>query len=310
MNEYLSKISAGDSFESMYLENISKQPDLFDQSNNGFYQSLTRKGSHLLSIALNTPEIEHKMSVSLANRLNINSSREDLAVDFNYNMTRTGGSGLHHNLDGSHTFAGAMQAIRTHCPDTAESEVWIRALEHLGRDFTTPSGINPFLDPTDFRTVKAYLGDLGLGSQLSNDFLNLNAAELGLSMIAGASVIFGIPRHNTQLIARQVGRLATTFFFSGNLLGILVATGLFIRMIVGEHEYDQYAITDMAKGAGQILLVSALLPSLPLSVSIILGSSICAAVHYTFTGQFQIALEMERVFRTQFPSYRSYLGSI
>ena len=87
---------------------------------------------------------DHFVSRELAARFNTNNSPYDSAIDDRYITTHVGGSTLHHNLDGSHTFAGAMDALRRHFPGDSDFNLHLRSLEHLARDFTTPSGITHF----------------------------------------------------------------------------------------------------------------------------------------------------------------------
>lgn len=317
MNEYLRSITGKPELpDNDYLTLIHGKPvisgqTILDRSSNQYYSALNKNGLGLLTAALNTPEIERILSRDLAEKFNHNSSKYDAAIDASYNATGIGGSKLHHNLDGSHTFDGAMLALRENFPDDVESLLRFRALEHLARDFTTPSGINPLLAPNDFVASKTFLTeDLGISAQLANDLLNFNAAELGLNLGCVGMVLLRPDSQNISTIGRQLIRVASTSFFAGNALGIIAATGILLRIAISEDIQYEQMLDGTIKGAGEMILACALLPVFPLSVSLIIGSSVCAFGRLAFKGNYDIAVEMEKMLSIQFPSYRSYLNRL
>ena len=66
------------------------------------------KGAASLTLLLGEPALESKLSSLLADRFNQNTNVYDSAIDSYYNSTHTGGSMLHLNIDGAHTFKGAL----------------------------------------------------------------------------------------------------------------------------------------------------------------------------------------------------------
>lgn len=317
MNEYLRSITGKfDLPQNNYLNRISEkpgipEPNIFDHSSNQYYVALNNNGLSLLAAALNTPEIEKIISRELAEQFNRNSSEYDAAIDAFYNETGIGGSILHHNLDNSHTFKGAMRVLREDFSDDPESLLRLHALEHLARDFTTPSGINPLLAPNDFVVAKAFLTeDLGISRQLANDLLNFNAAELGLSLCCVGTLLFRPSRLQIRNIARQIVRVVSTSFFAGNALGLMAATGILLRIAISEDIQHEQMLEGTIIGAAEMILACALLPALPLSLSLIIGSTVCALGCRLFQGKYNIAVEMEKILNMQFPRYRSYLSGL
>jgi hypothetical protein len=298
-----------------YLSQVSRKPlvpetEILSLDNNEYYVGLTTDSIGVLTTALSTPGVENLASRELARRFNFKTSEYDSAIDAHFNATHVGGPTLHHNLDGSHTFSGAMDALRQHFPADSDFQLHVHRLEHFARDFSTPSGINPFLEPHDFLTAKATLENLGISPTIANDLLNFNAAELGTALIGAGAVLFALSNARASALSAQTGRLATTYFFAGNALGMIFATAVFLRLAL-DPSADKFLMAASAiGGAGQLVLAAALLPSLPISVSLIIGATAVAAGRSLLNGGYDIGVEMERVFTSQFPRYRSYLACL
>lgn len=298
-----------------YLKELSRKPvmpehDILRLSNNQYYGVLSSDSMGVLAVSLSTPGVENFVSRELAARFNTHTSPYDSAIDDRYITTHVGGPTLHHNLDGSHTFAGAMDALRRQFPTDSDFHLHLHSLEHLARDFTTPSGINPILEPHDFLTAKAILEEGGISPPIANDLLNFNAAELATSLVGAGAILFALRHDHASAISAQAGRLATTYFFAGNALGIIVATAVFLRLALNDKEDKSLLAASAVFGAGQLVLAAALLPSLPISVSLIIGATAVAVGRSLLSGGCDVAMEMERVFQAQFPKYRSYLASL
>lgn len=174
------------------------------------------------------------MSRELAAHFNVNRDKYAFVLDQKYNASHVGGSILHHNLDGSHTFHGATEALRKAYPNESEFHLNLHRLEHLARDFTTPSGINPFLDPADFLKTRAFLEELGIHRSLANDLLNFNAAELAGAFVGAGALLLRIRTEKASTVAVQAARLSVTYFFAGNLLGLLLASAALLRLAASD----------------------------------------------------------------------------
>jgi hypothetical protein len=298
-----------------YLKELSRKPvqpehDILRLGNNQYYKVLSSDSMGVLAISLSTPGVENFVSRELAARFNTNNSPYDSAIDDRYITAHVGGSTLHHNLDGSHTFAGAMDALRRHFPGDSDFNLHLNSLEHLARDFTTPSGINPFLEPHDFLEAKATLEDIGISPAITNDLLNFNAAEVATALVGAGAILFALQHNHASAISAQTGRLATTYFFAGNVLGMIFATAVFLRLAIDQSADKALIAGSAVFGAGQLVLAAALFPSLPISIALIIGATAVAAGRSILSGGYDLAVEMERLFSTQFPKYRSYLACL
>jgi hypothetical protein len=311
MNKYLDKLSHRPTLPRETLLDLDRNKYYSAlRADNKYFSALSTDGMELLATTLNTPGIEATVSRDLASQFNLNTSIYDKAIDHSYVATHIGGSGLHHNLDGSHTFWGAMESLRGDFPGESDFQLRLHALEHLARDFTTPSGINPLLSPPDFLEVKGLLEEFGVSPSLANDLLNFNAAELAGSLVGAGALLFQLRSRDQSIVSAQATRLATTQFFAGNVLGLIVATAILLRLALEEDSNKTDVTIGAFTGAGQILLAAALLPNIPLSVSLIIGTTACMTGRMLLGGSYDIAGEMEKVLTAQFPRYKSYFACL
>jgi len=258
------------------------------------------------------PKIETEISRFLAEKFNHNSSPFDSLIDQNYNLTKIGGSALHHNLDGSHTWDGALQTLREAFPDESNFLLSINAFDHLLRDFTTPSGINPFLSPKNFVQNKSFLMEnFDINPSLANDLLNMNAAEVLTSTLGILSLVLANHEEDYRQISKIGSRLATTSFFAGNpvLLGICLL--YFSKTLPNADPQDLLAgATEGTLSAGVFLYTASAFP-FPLFVSLGLGIIASIAVDWVLKKIiFSDSQAFEEQLQTIFKHHRSYLGKI
>jgi hypothetical protein len=276
--------------------------------------AMAASASDRIITLLSAPGVEHRISQELAARFNINSDDYDRAIDAVYNSTKVGGSALHHNLDGSHTFEGAFAALRTAFPHQPAWKTRLESLEHLARDLTTPSGINPFFPPREFSHAKAFFqevgSDLGVGPAAINDLLNINAAELAGAVLGTATLWYRLSAGERQDCAEQVGRLATTAFFSGNPAALATATAILARMALVDSSDLDHLVSDLAVGLTEAHLVTTLLTCPQWGTLLLVGLSVCAAARFArglIRGGHQTAAEIEAILVRMFPHYQAYL---
>lgn len=90
-------------------------------------------------------------------------------------------------------------------------------LVHFAKDFTTPSGINPFLTPTEFLQCKEFLIEsLHIPSSVANDLLNFNAAELCGATVATIALLLDFDKKRTDKLGQYTGRLLLSSYLAGN----------------------------------------------------------------------------------------------
>lgn len=172
-------------------------------------------------------ELSSEVSSFLSGIFNHNSDEYDAAIDSAYNNLGIGGSSTHHIVDGSHTFAGSFQAAdavsQTDSAFTAAKE----SFEHLMRDFTTESGINPLfsVNPDTLEKTKAFLeGSAGVSRSWVNDILTMNAFEAAGAAVTAAGALYGFKKQDYNFTGRLIGSGSWSSVVGGNpLLAAIVA---------------------------------------------------------------------------------------
>jgi len=172
-------------------------------------------------------ELSSEVSSFLSGIFNHNSDKYDTAIDAAYNSQGVGSSATHHIVDGSHTIAGSYHAAGgvsdTDSAFTAAKE----SFEHLMRDFTTESGINPLftVNPDTLEKTKDFLeGSAGVSRSWVNDMLTMNAFEAAGAAVAAAGAVYGFKKQDYHFTGRLVGSGSWASIVGGNpLLSAVVA---------------------------------------------------------------------------------------
>jgi len=280
------------------------------------YESLIREGSEYLSMALASPGVEAMISSSLSRQFNVNSTVYDGAIDAIYNETRVGGSVLHHNVDGSHTWTGALEALREAFPNDPEHVRAYHATLHLARDLTTPSGINPLVNPESFVSAKHFLTEsIGLSAHAANDLLNLNAAEVCGAGVAAVALALGMRRPELSSLGRLGGRLLLAGYIAGNPALLLVSTVCLGRACYGLWRGDSLADLVGGLAVGGVtaagFFATAAIVSGPVFVGVIAGAAAAAAVNHAAKAVASaLRDDIEQVLGRQFTLYRGYSASL
>jgi hypothetical protein len=284
----------------------------FDIRSDPRYQQLTENSLNYLSLALSTPKFERDISHHLADNFNHNNNVYDSAIDSVYNQTHIGGPLLHHNLDGNHTWHGAIDALRNAFPDEHEFQHVLHTTDHLLRDLTTPSGINPFLDPTDFKIYKEFFQDtFHIPKSAVNDLLNINAAELLGASAATIALLLGFSQKQTAQLGEYFGRLGFSSYIAGNP-ALLLLTAVCLGKVCydlwqGESAVD--AIDGMLAGglsAVTFWFVAAQFSG-PLFVGLAAGAVTCYVVNSCYKKVSSVVrCDLDEIFQSQFAGYRSY----
>lgn len=307
-------------FANPYDEALARQPfsepfHAFDLNHHPWDDHLFHDGAEYLGLVLSTPTLEREISRWLAAKYNVNSSTYDRAIDAVYNQTHIGGPHIHHNLDGSHTWAGAIQTLQDAFPEDSDFQRAFHALVHLANDCTTPSGINPFLNPHEFEVCKTFLIEsFHLPRSLANDLLNINAAELVGAAVATTALLLGLSEHQLDTLGEYVGRLTFASYFAGNpVLFFLTAIALgYVCYRLWSSESVGEAVQGMLLGgvSGATFFAVATQLSGPV-VSIVLGVMAAAAACYAVSWVYQqvrrsLQDDLDQILTAQFAGYRSY----
>ena len=175
-------------------------------------------GPALLANAMTASDPGSALDSLLASVINTpNTNIYDKAIDSVYLTAGTGGSRLHHLIDGQHDLLGAFSAAQAASPtDSLSSEIFGTA-HHLTKDLFSKMGLPVVsLEPDAYRRSADWIQDhLGLSKHWQADLLQINATELLGGSLSAAAVVLGANR-------KDVGALAETAVSSG-LAGALAA---------------------------------------------------------------------------------------
>lgn len=276
------------------------------------YRKALQDSSDYLTVALSTPSIENEISHYLASRYNISASQYDKAIDSRDNQTHVGGSTLHHNLDDNHTWLGAIKALQEKFPDDSEAQNIYHALVHFSKDCTTPSGINPFLNPSEFIDAKQSLVEhFHFTPSLANDLLNINVAELCAASVAAISLILSFDKLKADKLGQQVARLSIASYFAGNPAMFLITA-----VCIGRIFYllwTESPVEELAKGTlqGALQVAAVLKISAFIHPSMFVGIVVTAVAYFGVNWLYNQASsfineDINVILSKQFPMYRSY----
>ena len=97
----------------------------------------------------------HSLAQQLAGFINTpNTTVYDKAIDSVYLSTHTGGSQLHHLVDGQHDIFGAFEAAARALPDDSTWQEVMGTAYHLGKDLFAVSGLPVVsLRPEQFQSM-------------------------------------------------------------------------------------------------------------------------------------------------------------
>jgi len=157
----------------------------------------------------------------LSDVFNRNSTAYDRAIDAAYVRDGIGSSATHHITDGSHTFWGAFEAADGALPHDSHLDAATGAFEHLMRDLTTKSGINPAvsMDPASLERLKDALeGTAGVSRSWVNDMLTVNAFEAVGALLSLFGAVYGFRKGDYRFLGRLVGSSSWASLVSANPL--------------------------------------------------------------------------------------------
>jgi hypothetical protein len=202
----------------------------------------------------------HSLAAWLADRFNQNFDDYDRAIDSVYNLQRTGGSQYHHLLDGQHDVWGAFRAVQDVRADDAFAEELGQALEHIARDTTSVSGVNPFfsLTPDQFDQIGSMAAEIGVSKPFLADALTLNGPELlGGSAALVSAILMGRAPSPDRLSRFSGGCLLSAAAAANPLLLPIAAAGMAYAVV----QTEDHRTIFVQSGQGAIVSGTALLVS-------------------------------------------------
>ncbi|MBP7583672.1 MAG: hypothetical protein KBA61_06540 [Spirochaetes bacterium] len=162
----------------------------------------------------------------LSEVLNKNTTAYDRAIDAAYVNGSIGSSSTHHITDGSHTFWGAFEAADGALPDDTHLDAAFGAFDHLMRDLTTKSGINPAvsMDPASLERLKDALeGTAGISRSWVNDMFTVNALESAGALLSFFGAVYGFRKGDYRFLGSLVGSSSWASLVSANPIIAVIA---------------------------------------------------------------------------------------
>lgn len=146
----------------------------------------------------------HALAQRLADLINTpNTTAYDKAIDSVYLSLHTGGSKLHHLVDGQHDIFGAFEAARRALPDDSLWQELMGTAQHLGKDLFSVSGLPVVsLEPWQFHSMSTWLNEhLHIPKDWLGDMLQINSLELFGGVLSTAAVVVGCRQKDVKKLA-------------------------------------------------------------------------------------------------------------
>lgn len=180
------------------------------------------------------------------------------------------------------------------------------------KDFTTPSGINPFLTPTEFLQYKEFLTEsFHIPSSVANDLLNFNAVELCGATIATIALLLDFDKNRMDKLGQYTGRLLLSSYLAGNP-ALLLLTAVCLGQICCGLWKDESAV-EILNGAvqgglytGTFFFVAAHFTG-PIFIGIAVSAVACFGINWLYQQiSSNLRNDLDAIFESQFSSYPSY----
>lgn len=249
-------------------------------------------------------EVGHSFSHHLASVYNTHLNKYDQVIDSVYNSGQGGSAAYHHIIDGNHSLWGAIESLQKSNPHDSLFKDVLEASDHLLRDLTTPSGINPLfqLTPETFNTMANTLKPLGITKMYLADILTINAVELLGSGIALGGMILGRKSMGMKKMSELTGAMVLSSIASANV-PLLAIAGIGLYMC--NKDYNKVSLIHMGKGAlitGCVMGVSSLITVPWLGVVAGLGTAILLRNNLNkFEERLNSVINRYRDFSSDFP---------
>lgn len=191
------------------LRNRSKEAAVLSGIHSGTSSSSGSSLEDWLAETINTP----------------NTNAYDKAIDSVYLSEGTGGSRLHHLVDGQHDLLGAFQAARSAYPDDSFAAEVLGTAGHLTKDLFSKMGLPVFsLNPQAYAESSNWIADtLGIPKSWQADLLQINGVELFGGGLAAVGVILGIRSSDLKILAEIAGGCGLAGVLAANPISMFAA---------------------------------------------------------------------------------------
>ena len=168
----------------------------------------------------------HSLAQQLAGFINTpNTTVYDKAIDSVYLSTHTGGSQLHHLVDGQHDIFGAFDAAAKALPNDSTWQEVMGTAQHLGKDLFSVSGLPVVsLEPSQYQTATLWLNEhLHIPKSWLGDLLQINGLELFSGVLSLAAVVIGCKQGDVKQLSELAAASGLAGMLTANPIGLCAA---------------------------------------------------------------------------------------
>lgn len=169
----------------------------------------------------------HSLAQQLAGFINTpNTTVYDKAIDSVYLSTHTGGSQLHHLVDGQHDIFGAFEAAAKALPDDSTWQEVMGTAQHLGKDLFSVSGLPVVsLEPGQYQAAATWLNEhLNIPKNWLGDLLQINGLELFSGVLSVVAVILSCKQGDVRQLSELAAASGLAGMLTANPIGLCAAT--------------------------------------------------------------------------------------
>lgn len=195
----------------------------------------------------------HSMAQQLAEMINTpNVTVYDKAIDSVYLNTHTGGSQLHHLVDGQHDIFGAFEAASKALPDDSLWQELMGTAQHLGKDLFSVSGLPVVsLEPGQFHAMSTWLNEhLHIPKDWLGDMLQINSLELFGGVLSTAAVVVGCKQRDVKNLAELAAASGLAGALAANPISMCAAAIAFTMAWKQQQEGSAGLKRGLLVGAG------------------------------------------------------------
>lgn len=168
----------------------------------------------------------HSMAQQLAEMINTpNVTVYDKAIDSVYLNTHTGGSQLHHLVDGQHDIFGAFDAAAKALPNDSTWQEVMGTAQHLGKDLFSVSGLPVVsLEPSQYQAMSTWMNEhLHVPKSWLGDLLQINGLELFSGILSVVAVVVGCKQGEVKQLAELAAASGLAGMLTANPIGLCAA---------------------------------------------------------------------------------------
>jgi hypothetical protein len=168
----------------------------------------------------------HSLAQQLAGFINTpNTTVYDKAIDSVYLSTHTGGSQLHHLVDGQHDIFGAFDAAAKALPNDSTWQEVMGTAQHLGKDLFSVSGLPVVsLEPSQYQSATLWLNEhLHIPKNWLGDLLQINGLELFSGVLSVAAVVIGCKQGDVKQLSELAAASGLAGMLTANPIGLCAA---------------------------------------------------------------------------------------